>query len=187
MHICVDFIAELISQPSLEKQEFAIDLISHLALQYTLPHSMMVARLALNTFSSLLSGKIVDIQITASNCIYVIFIRLFVKHSWTALPSACRTELFSHILPAFVRLCEAFPPLIEDTISLLVQLGKISVSESALKSSSVSLDITNLLADGYQPSNSTSAVYLSNDHLWKQVEDTFEAIISRAVLKTKIY
>lgn len=58
MHICVDFIAELISQPSLEKQEFAVNLISHLALQYALPHSMMVARLALNTFSSLLTGNI---------------------------------------------------------------------------------------------------------------------------------
>lgn len=59
MHICVDFIAELISQPSLEKQEFAIDLISQLALQYALPHSMMVARLSLNTFSTLLSGNLI--------------------------------------------------------------------------------------------------------------------------------
>lgn len=59
MHICVDFIAELISQPSFDKQEFAINLISHLALQYALPHSMMVARLSLNTFSTLLSGKLV--------------------------------------------------------------------------------------------------------------------------------
>lgn len=57
MHICVDFIAELISQPSLEKQEFAVDLISQLALQYALPHSMMVSRLALNTLSALLTGN----------------------------------------------------------------------------------------------------------------------------------
>lgn len=62
MHICVDFIAELISQPSLEKQEFAVDLISHLALQYALPHSMMVARLAINTFSSLLTGKLCHLR-----------------------------------------------------------------------------------------------------------------------------
>lgn len=57
MHICLDFIPELLSQPSLEKQVFAMDLVSHLAVQYALPKSLSVARLAINTLSTLLGGK----------------------------------------------------------------------------------------------------------------------------------
>jgi integrator complex subunit 2 len=57
MHICLDFIPELLSQPSLEKQIFAMDLVSHLAVQYALPKSLSVARLAINTLSTLLGGK----------------------------------------------------------------------------------------------------------------------------------
>ena len=60
MHICLDFLPELLAQPivgDLAKQLFAVDLISHLSLQYALPKSFSVARLALNTLSTLLSGK----------------------------------------------------------------------------------------------------------------------------------
>ena len=56
MHICLDFIPELLRQPSLEKQVFAVDLVSHLSVQYALPKSLSVARLAINTLSTLLSG-----------------------------------------------------------------------------------------------------------------------------------
>lgn len=60
MHICLDFLPELLAQPiigDLAKQLFAVDLISHLSLQYAIPRSFNVARLALNTLSTLLSGK----------------------------------------------------------------------------------------------------------------------------------
>lgn len=57
MHICLDFIPELLSQPSLDKQVFAVDLVSHLALHYALPKSMSVARLAINTLSTLVTGR----------------------------------------------------------------------------------------------------------------------------------
>ena len=57
MHICLDFAPELLSQPDLEKQAFAVDLISHLSIQYSLPKSYSVARLAVNALSTLLSGK----------------------------------------------------------------------------------------------------------------------------------
>lgn len=59
MHICLDFLPELLAQPiigDLAKQLFAVDLISHLSLQYALPRSFNVARLAVNTLSTLLSG-----------------------------------------------------------------------------------------------------------------------------------
>ena len=57
MHICLDFLPELLAQPDLAKQLFAVDLISHLSLQFALPKSFNVARLAVNTLSTLLSGR----------------------------------------------------------------------------------------------------------------------------------
>ena len=60
MHICLDFAPELLMQPDLEKQIFAVDLISHLSIQYALPKSYSTARLAVNALSTLLTGKVVD-------------------------------------------------------------------------------------------------------------------------------
>ena len=56
MHICLDFIPELLSQPDLEKQLFAVDLLSHLSTQFSLPKSYSMARLAVNALYTLLSG-----------------------------------------------------------------------------------------------------------------------------------
>lgn len=64
MHICLDFAPELLSQPDLEKQVFAVDLISHLSVQYALPKSYSTARLAVNALYTLLSGKIVVVILT---------------------------------------------------------------------------------------------------------------------------
>merc|ERR1719295_1585565 len=57
MHICLDFAPELLSQPDVEKQAFAVDLVSHLCVQYALPKSYSIARLAVNTLSTLLTGE----------------------------------------------------------------------------------------------------------------------------------
>lgn len=57
MHICLDFLPELLSMPEMEKQIFAIDLTSHLAMQYSLPKSLSVAKLSINTLTTLLGGK----------------------------------------------------------------------------------------------------------------------------------
>lgn len=56
MHICMDFAPELLRQSDLDKQAFAVDLISHLSIQYALPKSFSTARLAINVLSTLLSG-----------------------------------------------------------------------------------------------------------------------------------
>ena len=56
MHICLDFAPELLRQADLEKQAFAVNLISHLSVQYALPKSFSTARLAINVLSTLLSG-----------------------------------------------------------------------------------------------------------------------------------
>ena len=57
MHICLDFAPELLRQADLDKQIFAVNLISHLSVQYALPKSYSTARLAINVLSSLLSGN----------------------------------------------------------------------------------------------------------------------------------
>lgn len=110
MHICLDFLPELLAQPiipDLSKQLFAVDLISHLSLQYALPKSFSVARLAVNTLSTLLS----------------------------VLPSQGRTEIYLPALPALVRIATAFPPLVDDIIGFLVQLGRTCLSQSCLQGS----------------------------------------------------
>ena len=104
MHICLDWIPELMAQPELDKQVFAVDLVSHLAVQYALPKALGVCRLAINTLGTLLG----------------------------ALPSQDRVSLFMPILPALTRISFAFPPLAEGAIDLLVQLGRVSSAQAAL-------------------------------------------------------
>ena len=56
MHICLDFMPELLSQPDLEKQIFAAELASHLALQFPIPRCYSTGRLVINTLTTLLEG-----------------------------------------------------------------------------------------------------------------------------------
>lgn len=51
------------------------------------------------------------------------------------LPSNGRTEIYLPALPALVRIGTAFPPLVDDIISFLVQLGRVCLSQSCLHSS----------------------------------------------------
>ncbi|KAI1291959.1 Integrator complex subunit 2 [Halotydeus destructor] len=108
MHICLEFIPELLSQPDLSKQVFAIDLCSHLCIQYATPKFLSVAKLCFNVSSTLLS----------------------------ILSGNKRSQFFIPVLPALIRLCQAFPPLQEDASSLLNQLQQICLSKLAATSSS---------------------------------------------------
>ena len=45
-----------------------------------------------------------------------------------ALPSNKLTPFFIPALPALVRFCQAFPPLVGEATKFLVQLGKIAAS-----------------------------------------------------------
>jgi hypothetical protein len=56
MHICLDFLQELMQQPSLNKQIFAIQLLSHLCIQYALPKSLNLCIMALNLLYALLGS-----------------------------------------------------------------------------------------------------------------------------------
>lgn len=105
MHICLDFIPELLAQPQLEKQIFAIELLSHLCTQYALPKSLSVARLAVSVMGTLL----------------------------TVLTRAKRFAFFMPTLPCLVAFCEAFPPLFDDVMSLLVQVGQVAAADVTTK------------------------------------------------------
>ncbi|XP_037076779.1 integrator complex subunit 2-like [Pollicipes pollicipes] len=96
MHICLDFIPELLAQPDLDKQIFAADLTSQLAAQFPIPRCYSTGRLVISTLTTLLSVL-----------------------PWTERPRA-----FLPTLPALVRLVRAFPPLARDVTSLLLQLAE---------------------------------------------------------------
>uniref|UniRef100_A0A8C9WV76 Integrator complex subunit 2 n=1 Tax=Sander lucioperca TaxID=283035 RepID=A0A8C9WV76_SANLU len=105
IHICLDFIPELLAQPQLEKQIFAIQLLSYLCTQYALPKSLSVARLAISVMGTLL----------------------------TVLTRAKRFSFFMPILPCLVAFCQAFPPLYDDVAGLLIQVGQVCASDVATK------------------------------------------------------
>lgn len=107
MHICLDFIPELLCQPDLDKQVFAIELASYLCLQYAIPKSLNIAKLCINVCHTLLG----------------------------VLPSKQHCSLFLPALPALVRMCKAFPLLCEDVSVLLMQLGKVCLSRTCATSS----------------------------------------------------
>ncbi|XP_076024838.1 integrator complex subunit 2 [Genypterus blacodes] len=105
IHICLDFIPELLAQPQLEKQIFGIQLLSYLCIQYALPKSLSVARLAISVMGTLL----------------------------TVLTRAKRFSFFMPTLPCLVAFCQAFPPLYDDVAALLVQVGQVCASDVATK------------------------------------------------------
>lgn len=158
MHICLDFIPELLSQASLEKQIFAVDLVSHLSIQYALPKAMSIARLCVNTLSTLLS----------------------------VLPSDLRLELFQPVLKSLVRICTAFPSLLEDITSLLLQLGRICESQASL---GYCWNDTNILGEGaYVPSEGQPETkVLVAEVLCRDIKETMSEIVEKALLNDKLY
>lgn len=93
-----------------------------------------------------------------------------------------RTQLFLPVLPALVRICEAFPPLVDDTVSLLMQLGRICTSEASLM---CSRDVST--NQWTMPCDEDKLRTQVNDALCHEVKQTFDNILKRAVLKTRIY
>lgn len=106
-------------------------------------------------------------------CLYII----------SVLPSRSRRELFGPCLPALVRICEAFPPLVDDVISLLMQLGRICMSEASLTARQDGLVLSSV-----NGGNSDGKISAADNHtLCLKIQATFADILSRAVLKVKIY
>lgn len=145
IHICLDFIPELLAQPQLEKQIFAIQLLSHLCTQYALPKSLSVARLAISVMGTLL----------------------------TVLTHAKRFAFFMPTLPCLVAFCQAFPPLYDDVAALLVQIGQVCASDVATKARDIDPLIARLQYMKEKPQEAVvSAGRSSNTTLTQQtVED----------------
>lgn len=156
MHICMDFIPELLGMHEMNKQIFAIDLTSHLSLQYAFPKSLSLAKLCINSLSTLIG----------------------------LLTSDTRVEMFRAILPCLVRFAEAFPPLIEDCILLLMQLGRIAIGQSSL-GRSISLPSLSLSPCSKVRVQTRKAH--SVDQMIEEIRETFSKLLDEAVLKPKIY
>lgn len=156
MHICMDFIPELLGMQEMDKQIFAIDLTSHLSLQYAFPKSLSLAKLCINSLSTLLG----------------------------LLTSEARAVMFKAILPCLVRFSEAFPPLIEECISILMQLGRLADAQVSLgRSASVpSLSLSPCSKMHLQSKRASEAEQLLED-----IRETFAKLLDEAVLKPKIY
>ncbi|CAH1986857.1 unnamed protein product [Acanthoscelides obtectus] len=148
MHICLDFLHELMQQPSLNKQIFGIQLLSHVSLQYALPKSLNLCVTALNLLYALLGG----------------------------LSSSQRVKLFKPVLPALVRMSEAFPPITDDIINLLTQLARICESQASLAS-----HFDAHLGKGLEIASQESA------ELCDLTRRTFLEILDKGVLRKNIY
>lgn len=98
MHICLDFIPEMLVQPDLKKQAFVIELTSHLCEKYPITKSLTVAKLCFNTAFTLLQ----------------------------VLSSKRRAMFFLIALPALLRISKVFPILKEDASIILRQMKNIT-------------------------------------------------------------
>jgi hypothetical protein len=82
-----------------------------------------------------------------------------------------------------VRICEAFPPLVDDVISLLMQLGRICKSEESL----TAWQDGSLFSSMTGGNSDHEIIAVDNHILCLKIQVTFANILSRAVLKVKIY
>lgn len=97
------------------------------------------------------------------------------------LSSENRTELFTPALPALVRICVAFPPLVDDVVSLLLQVGRVCLSEACAHGSYRAASLTPWRA--LMPLNT----HRDNHLLVGAIQRTFVEMLTQAVLKVKVY
>ena len=115
--------------------------------------------------------------------------RLFLCYSsFSVLTAEERQQLFPPVLPAFVRFCKAFPPLMEDVVGLLLQYGRICASEDSLQPLTINGGLSPDLVNGL---NSFTAADPKEKYrlesLPQQVQDTFAAILDNSVLEKRLY
>nr|XP_039268166.1 integrator complex subunit 2-like [Styela clava] len=156
MHICLDFIPELLQQQNIGKQLFAIQLASHLSTHYPLPKSLSIARLCVNVLSTLVS----------------------------VLPAHQRCEFFSLALTSLRRFSSAFPPLLRNCISILLHLSRISHCHLASHDSSVPNEVDTDDRDENNVEEN-SEVRPSDEHakLYRDVRKMFNHIVMDALAK----
>lgn len=92
-----------------------------------------------------------------------------------------RKELISPVLPSLVRFCKAFPPLTEDVVGLLMQYGRICVSESCLETFPMSK------IAGFESFSPKDFRDLNDSDLSAKILATFSDIIENGVLEQRLF
>ncbi|BFZ18552.1 hypothetical protein BsWGS_21591 [Bradybaena similaris] len=157
MHICMDFIPELLGQPQRSKQVFGLQLLSHLCKQYQLPKSMNIAKLGIDVMFTLLS--------------------VLEKSEWVAF--------FQQTTPCLLPICQAFPPLCDDAAVLLTQLGRVCYSQITVAGNASKASCLVDKDKSLNPvSVSLCGDY---DNLYQTVKLTFSQICGRALVMGKLY
>uniref|UniRef100_A0A0B7A8V5 Integrator complex subunit 2 n=1 Tax=Arion vulgaris TaxID=1028688 RepID=A0A0B7A8V5_9EUPU len=161
MHICLDFIPELLGQPQRSKQIFGIQLLSNLCTQYQLPKSMNIAKLGVDVMFTLLS--------------------VLEKSEWVAF--------FRQTVPCLLPICQAFPPLCDDAAVLLSQLGRVCYSHITMAGNASKTSGEVNRCDRSLTPTSTSGLSLYGDYgnLYQTIELTFSEICGRALVLGKLY
>lgn len=157
MHICIDFLAEILNIPEMEKQIFTIDLTSHLALKYAIPKGLSTSKLCLNTLSTLVG----------------------------LLTSDARIEMFRSTLPVIPRFAEAFPILVDECINFLMQLGRILHTQKALGRNSFPIPPLALHPGSKSKTKAMYAQY--SDDLLLEVRQTFLDVLLKTISNIRIY
>lgn len=165
IHICLDYIPEILSQPQSEKQIFAIKLMSHLCCQYALPRSLSVAKL----------------------CINVMFTMIGV------LENKERVNFFLETVPCLTKVCQAFPPLCEDVTSFLHQIGRVCMSHLTSASNLRETELSDIdktyvpLKKKVKVDTSTQELTMKYQSLYRSVQQTFARVIVKSLVTKNIY
>ncbi len=101
-----------------------------------------------------------------------------------------RQHLFSLVLPSLTRFAKAFPPLIEDILTLLTRLGKVAQAEASLAGYSSPKDF-GLIAQGIDVVGKKKAkpevTTAMSEDLVQRVKQTFAAIAEMSSLGKKAF
>jgi len=159
MFICLATAPELLSQPSLDKQVFAVDLISHLSVVCAMPNSLSTARLAVNAVWTLLG----------------------------VLPAREREQLLVPTLPALARMCRAFPPLIEDCIQLLAQAATMWISAQSVTQYHGPGYCMDQAENAVGSAGGAGGAGSAGHSLTQEIVKTFDNILSETVLVNRIF
>eukprot|EP01117_Protostelium_nocturnum_P004540 TRINITY_DN1639_c1_g1_i1.p1 TRINITY_DN1639_c1_g1~~TRINITY_DN1639_c1_g1_i1.p1 ORF type:complete len:1145 (+),score=403.89 TRINITY_DN1639_c1_g1_i1:148-3582(+) len=106
MHICLDFIPELLLQPQIEKQVFAVKLAASLIEKFPIPKSMDCAKQVMHH----IRGKANINEIRSSALLYS-----------TKTPDNQQPSFILETVESLIPICVAFPSMSEEIFSILLE------------------------------------------------------------------
>uniref|UniRef100_A0A915K606 Uncharacterized protein n=1 Tax=Romanomermis culicivorax TaxID=13658 RepID=A0A915K606_ROMCU len=96
IHICLDFVHEILSQPDHSKKIFAMALVSHICEQFTIPKAYSCAKLCVDVVETLM----------------------------TVLPGEEAVAFFDAVFDSLCRFAKILPPLMAKILKLFVQTAQ---------------------------------------------------------------